>query len=119
MPGYAHPNLLYQFVEKFDVYLRCLSDLYTGNSVRVNFQLKQAIINFWTKLGQKTNSRSKTEKVDITIKFSIFKLDLAPNSILNRQICFFFGPELPKKSGKMPRCETMWKLVHKILVFLN
>ena len=97
MPGYAHLNLLYQFVEKFDVFLRCLSDLYTGNSVRVNFQLKQAIINFWTKLGQKTNSRSKTEKVDITIKFSIFKLDLAPNSILNRQICFFFWTRFAQK----------------------
>ena len=38
-------------------------------SLNTKFQLKQTIINFWTKFAQKRNFHPKTEKVNITVKF--------------------------------------------------
>ena len=51
---------------------------------------------FWTKFAQKVCFPPKTEKVNTTIEFYIFKLVKVPNFSLNWQF-WFFGPNLPKK----------------------
>ena len=62
--------------------------------------------------------RSKTEKINLTIEFSTFKLVYVLNSILKRYLCFL-GPNLLKKGKQLPECEIMnllgWS-VYKLLV---
>ena len=65
-------------------------------SVGTKFQLKLTTLTFWTKLVQKVYFRSKIEKVNITIEFSIFGSVLVPNFSLNWQFGFF-GPNFSKK----------------------
>ena len=43
-------------------------------SLGTKFQNKLTILIFWTKFARKGYSHSKTEKVNITSKFCIFKL---------------------------------------------
>ena len=47
--------------------------LYIRISLGDKFYLKQTILNYWTKFGQKGYFQSKTEK--FIIEFSIFRLD--------------------------------------------
>ena len=65
-------------------------------SLGTKFQLKLTILIFWTKFAQKGYFQSKTEKVNSTTEFCIFKLVLVPNFSLNWQF-WFFWPDLPKK----------------------
>ena len=66
-------------------------------SAGTKFQNEMTILIFWTKVTQKGYSPSKTEKVKITTEFCIFELVQLPNFSLTLQ-CWFFGPNLPKKS---------------------
>ena len=61
------------------------------------FQLKLAILIFWTKFSQKEHFWSKTQNVNITIEFSIFEVIEVPNISLNWHLRFF-GPNLHKKN---------------------
>ena len=54
------------------------------------------ILIFWTIFAQKGYYLYKTEKLNTTIEFCIFKLFLAPNFSLNWKF-WFFGPHLTKK----------------------
>ena len=63
------------------------------------FQFKQAILIFWTELTRRKYFRSKTEKLNISIEFSIFELVYIPNFVLIRQ-SWFSGPNLLEK-GKI------------------
>ena len=42
-------------------------------SLSTKYQLKQTILNFWTKFAQKRNFHPETEKVNITVNFKISK----------------------------------------------
>ena len=59
-------------------------------SVGTEFQLKLKILSFWIKLTQKGYSRSKAEKVNITIEFFILELGLAPNFTWNKQVLIWY-----------------------------
>ena len=50
------------------------------------FQLKLTTFTFRTKFSQKEYFQTETEKVDITIEFSILELDWGPNSNSNWQL---------------------------------
>ena len=65
-------------------------------TLSTKFQFKLIISIFWTKFAQKGCSRSKTERVNITIEFNIFELLHVTNFNLNWQF-WFFGTNLPKK----------------------
>ena len=52
-------------------------------SVGTKFQLKQTILIFWTKYTQQ--GHSNTEKVNITIEFSMFELIYVSNFTFNKQ----------------------------------
>ena len=58
--------------------------------------LQQTILIFWTKFVQKVYFLPRTEKVNITIRFSILKLFWLPNFILNWPF-WHFWLNLPKK----------------------
>ena len=53
-------------------------------SLGTKFQVKLTILIFWTKFEQKEYIQSKTEKVNITIEFSIFELVYVPNFTSNK-----------------------------------
>ena len=59
--------------------------------------LKQTILIFLIKFAQKWYFRPKTEKVNITIKFNIFKLVQQPYFILNILFLFFLARFAQKK----------------------
>ena len=69
---------------------------------RTKFQLKLAIFVFWNEFAQRGCFQSKTEKVNTTIEFCLFKFVLVPNFSLNWQF-LFFGPNLPKKGVSSPK----------------
>ena len=52
-------------------------------SIGTKFQLKLIILIFWTQFTPKEYFWSKTEKLNITIKFCIFKLVWVPNNSLD------------------------------------
>ena len=60
------------------------------------FRLELTILPFWTKFAQKGCFRPKTEKVNSTIEFCVFKLVYVPNFSLNWQF-WFCGPSLSEK----------------------
>ena len=60
------------------------------------FELKLAILIFWTKFAQRKCFLYKTEKVSSAIEFCIFELAYVQNFSLNWQFSFF-GPSLSKK----------------------
>ena len=69
----------------------------TKISVSTNFQLKLTIATFWTRSAKKGSYfQPKTDKIDTTIEFCIFKLVFVSNFTLNKQF-WIFGPNLPKK----------------------
>ena len=71
------------------------------------FQLKLAVLTFWTKFTQKGCFQSKSEKMNTTIELCIFKSVCIPNFSLNWQF-WFSGPNLPKKeyiSSKLEKRE--------------
>ena len=70
------------------------------------FQLKEAILIFWTKFSQKQYFRSKTGKLKILLKFSTFKNDYVPNFVLNKQFCFF-GSNFPRRGTKIAQCDIL------------
>ena len=63
-------------------------------SVGTKFQLKQTILIFWTKYAQQ--GHSNTEKVNITIEFSMFELIYVSNFTFNKQF-WILEPNSPKK----------------------
>ena len=69
---------------------------------RTKFQFKLAILIFWNEFVQKGCFQSKTEKVNTTIEFCLFKFVLVPNFSLNWQFSFF-GPNLLKKGVSSPK----------------
>ena len=56
-------------------------NLHIQISLGTNFQLKLAILIFWTKFAQKPCYRSKKEKLYTTIEFYIFKLSSNINEV--------------------------------------
>ena len=70
------------------------------------FVFHQTILSFWTKFAQKENFQSKTEKVNITTKFSIFAL-VSDAKFHLKQIILFFCTKFaqkgyfPFKAGQM------------------
>ena len=71
-------------------------------SLGTNFYLKVTAQILWIKTKQKTYFRSKTEQMNITIKFSIFELGGELSFIIIRQF-FLFGPNLVQKVKLGPR----------------
>ena len=59
-------------------------------SLCIKFHFEQTILNFWTKFAQERYLWSKTEKLNILIKFLLSKLVFLPNFSLNWQFWFFF-----------------------------
>ena len=57
-------------------------------STGTKFHIEQTILIFWAKFVLKRYFRSKIEKVNTTIEFSIFTLIQVPNVILKRQFWF-------------------------------
>ena len=76
-------------------------------SAGTKFQLKLTILIFWTKFAQKGYFQSKSEKMNTTNKFCIFKSVYIPNFSLNWQF-YFFWPDLPKKLFPIEK----WKSEH-------
>ena len=71
------------------------------------FQLKLTILIFWTKFAQKGYFQSKSEKMNTTIKFCIFKSVYTPNFSLNWHFKFFWL-NLTKKVLPIKN----WKIEH-------
>ena len=65
-------------------------------SLNTTFQLKLTILMLWAEFSQKGYFRSKTEKVNTTKEFCIFKLGYVPNFTLIKQI-WILGTNLLKK----------------------
>ena len=56
-------------------------------SLSTNFQLKLTLANFWTKFVKKGRYfQSKTDKIDVTIEYCIFKLVFVSNFTLNKKL---------------------------------
>ena len=71
--------------------------LHSQINLSTNFQLKLTIAIFRTKFAKNgSHFQSKTDKIDTTIEFCIFKLAFVSNFTLNKQF-WIFGPNLPKK----------------------
>ena len=64
-------------------------------SENANFQFKPTIFIFWAKFSQKEYFQSKSEKMNTTIEFWIFKSVYIPNFRLNWQFSIFWT-NLPK-----------------------
>ena len=60
------------------------------------FHLKKTILFFWTKFAPKGYLQSKTEKVNITMEFSIFELVKMPSFILKRKFWYFWSKSVAK-----------------------
>ena len=87
-----------------------------SNQSSTKFQLKLTILIFWTKFAQKGIPGKKTEKVNITIEYRLFKLVLVPNFSSNWQF-WFFWPDLPK-NGFSGLKQKKWTL-HTFYIILH
>ena len=98
--------------------------MHIRKSQSTKFQLKVAILTFWTKLAQKSCFQSKTEKVNTAIQFCILYLVFIPSLSLNQQF-WFFRQKMPKKantSGKqktMRSCMFCWCFAYGYSFFLT
>ena len=90
-------------------------------SLFTKFQLKLTILIFWTKFVQKGYFQSKTEKVNITIKFCIFKLVQVPNFSLHWQFWFFWTKfaqkGYPVEHGKIALVRVSMVVTYYIKLF--
>ena len=76
-------------------------------SLSSKFHLKHTILIFWTKFDQKGYFQLKTEKVNTTIEFCIFKLVWVPSFSWNWQF-WFLDQICPKRAFAVGNRKKKW-----------